>query len=156
VLTRTRALTGARGGVVSVVVPAPAVHPALAPVLAQPDTAALGTLAERVDQVAVRTAGTGLPTASAFAAWQAWQTVRVATAVSHRATVFVAVPAGPPTGPGRGETLTAGLHGLRRGLDALGPARAGLQPVGAALAAEWTATDEDWRRFNDEWLAPAR
>jgi hypothetical protein len=50
--------------------------------------------------------------------------------------------------------MASGLHGLRRGLDSLGPARASMQPIGAAVFAEWTTTEEDWRRFGDEWLDP--
>jgi hypothetical protein len=150
-LARTRAVTGARGAVVSVAVDGVAPHPALAPLQGRPDLAGLRAVADRVDQVAVRTGGSGLPTASAFAAWQAWQTEQVAGAIGPRVVVFVAVPAAPVSGAGRGETMAAGLRGLRRGLDALGPSRAGLQPVGAAVATEWTATEEDWRVFGDEW-----
>jgi hypothetical protein len=156
-LTRTRVVTGGRGAVLSVALDALAPHPALAPLLGRPDDAALDAVADRADQLVLRTDGSGLPTASAFAAWQAWQTERAAAVVGDRATLFVTVSTDPVDGGGHhpwAESMASGLHGLRRGLDALGPSRASRQPVGAAVWSEWTATAPDWRQLRDDWLEP--
>jgi hypothetical protein len=163
-LDRTRELTAGRGAVVSVALEQLQAHPAVAslvmPVVrsyAEPDAVYLSAVADRVDQLVIMAYDSGLPTRSSFAAYVAWQTERTARIVSDRVTLFMGVPTTdgePRDHQRRAETPGAALHGLRRGIDALGgPAVTG-RPIGAALHAGWTTSEEDWRTWLDEWVTP--
>jgi hypothetical protein len=164
-LARTRTLTRTRGAVLSVALEQLQTSPITAAVLsrvmptyAEVDAAYLGEVANRVDQLAVMTYDSGLPTASAFAAYVAWQTVHIAEIVSDRVTLFVGIPTYDTNTRDFhpwAESVPSALHGLRRAIDTVGPGRRGTrQPIGAAIFAEWTTSDEEWRLFADEWVHP--
>jgi hypothetical protein len=166
-LDRTRELTQGRGAVLSVAMEQLQIHPAVSAVLlpvmptyAEPDESYLSAIADRVDQIAIMTYDSSMPTRSSFVAYTAWQTARTAELVSDRVTLFMGVPTYDEgmedhyPWPGTAETVDAGLRGIRRGLDSLGDRRAALKPVGAAVYADWTTSPDEWRTFISEWVSP--
>lgn len=164
-LARTRELTRSRGAVLSVALEQLAAHPVTAavfgrlmPTYGETDAPFLDAVPDRVDQLAIMTYDSGLPTASAFAAFMAWQTVRTAEIVSDRITLFMGVPTYDTDAWNFhpwAESVASAVHGLRRGLDTLGaPRRQALKPIGAAVFADWTTSDDEWRRYVDDWVNP--
>lgn len=161
-LDRTRELTRARGRILSVSLEqltlADAAQPAFLALPrsgtfrypARPTEAYLRAVAGRVDQVAIMTYDTELPTRSLVGRHFAWHTERTLKLIGDRVTVFMGVPTYRPV-TGWAEDLATSLRGVRRGLDALGrpPAR----PYGVAVYAEWTTSPADWARYRSLWLS---
>jgi hypothetical protein len=159
-LDRTRALTRARGRILSVSLEQLTLAGALQPAfLALPRTgtlhypprptgAYLRAVADRVDQVAIMTYDTGLPTRSLVGRHYAWHTQRTLELIGDRVTVFMGVPTYRPV-TGWAEDLATALRGVRRGLDALGrpPAR----PYGVGIYAEWTTGPGEWAEYRNLW-----
>jgi hypothetical protein len=161
-LDRTRDLTRARGRILSVSMEQLTLVDALQSILftlpragtylhpPRPTEAYLSEVAERVDQVAIMTYDTELPTRSLVGRHFAWHTERTLKLIGDRVTVFMGVPTYRPV-TSWAEDLGTSLRGVRRGLDALGrrPAR----PYGVAIYAEWTTGPADWARYRDRWLS---
>jgi hypothetical protein len=162
-LRRLRSLTDERDAVLSAMTAPPRSLPIgafaarLLPAHAGPDGDLLLAIADEVDQLAVRVDASAALTASSFAAWVAWQTERTARLVGDRTTVVMILPAGDADSWNRhpwAEAPGPALHGLRRGLGALGPALTQLRPIGAGVS-ERSMSEDDWRRFTDEWVRPS-
>lgn len=160
-LDRTRALTGARGAVLSVALEqlefVPSARRAirlLLPGYHDPTEDFLRDVARHVDQVAIMTYDSGLPAASLFGAHMAWQTERVIDAVGDDVTVFMGVPTydgGSRRFNARAENIRTGVRGVRKGLGRLDDGRT--RNVGIAIFAEWTTTPDEWEGFARDWLA---
>jgi hypothetical protein len=159
-LERTRKVTAAHGAVLSVALeeltPFPGPLPGLIDALpgvrrpAQPTPAYLVEVAGRVDQIAIMTYGSLLPTDYLFGRYVAWQTERLAELVADRVTVFVGVPTeNHPWRPA--ETVAAGLRGVRKGLAEVDDERAAR--IGVAVFADWTTTDAEWADYQRGWVA---
>lgn len=162
-LERSRAVTGARGAVLSValeqVETVPGEHPVLGTLMPgyhDPTREYLRDVAARVDQIAIMTYDSGLPTGWLFGTYMAWQTVEVVRAVGDRATVFMGVPT---YDEGKfwqfhpsAENMRSGIRGVRQGLDRLGDGET--RNFGVAIFAEWTTDDAEWHTYSTEWLRP--
>ncbi|MGI8336636.1 hypothetical protein ACRYCC_42400 [Actinomadura scrupuli] len=160
-LDRTRELTRARGRILSVSLEQLTLADALQPVFlalprggdphypARPTGAFLRAVAGRVDQVAIMTYDTELPTRSLVGRHFAWHTEHTLELIGDQVTVFMGVPTYRPVTAGWAEDLATSLRGIRRGLDALG--RRPAKPYGVGIYAEWTTTPADWARYRSLW-----
>ncbi|WP_240489908.1 hypothetical protein [Actinomadura atramentaria] len=163
-LTRTRALTRARGRVLSVAVEQKTLWDGVQPVLdavaprtgplhypPRPTARFLRALADRADQVAIMTYDTELPTRSLVGLHYAAHTRWTLDLIGDRATVFIGVPTYRPV-TGWAEDLATALRGVRRGVDGLDapPTR----PYGVGIYADWTTGAADWRAYDRGWPAP--
>lgn len=160
-LDRTHALTAARGAVLSVALEqleaAPMVRPvvaALRPGYHNPTEAFLREVAQRVDQVAIMTYDSGMPTDWLFGAYVAWQTERVVEAIGDEAIVFMGVPTYGDGSPWWfhpwAENVGSGISGVRKGLARLGDDRT--ENVGIAMFAEWTTSEDEWDAYRSNWV----
>ncbi|MEV6772186.1 hypothetical protein AB0N05_26510 [Nocardia sp. NPDC051030] len=108
-------------------------------------------VARRVDQVAVMSYDTAMPTKSLYGGYVAQQT-ELALEVSPADTdLLMGVPAFYTDDPGHhgsAETVAAAIHGIRRGLDRRSPGR---QAFGVALYVDFAATPQDWADYRREW-----
>jgi len=161
-LEQTHQLTRARGAVLSVAVEELAVagRPQRAVMGAVPGVRAvawqspayLEQVAARVDQVAVMTYGTGLPTDWLFGRYVARQTEQVVRLIGGQVTVFMGIPT--ENHPWRwAETVRSGVRGVRKGLAALDRAGVPTGNVGVALFAEWTTTPSEWATLERDWTS---
>ncbi|WP_225993576.1 glycoside hydrolase family 18 protein [Actinomadura rudentiformis] len=162
-LDQTRALTRARGRLLSVAIEQLTTVDALQPVYEaflprgwgrthyppRPTRDFLTKIADRVDQVAIMTYDVGLPTRSLVGLHFAWHTEQTLRLIGDRTTVFIGVPTYRPSMEWA-EDLPGALRGVRRGLDALDrpPAR----PYGVGVYADWTTSPAEWARYRATWL----
>jgi hypothetical protein len=160
-LDRTRALTQARGAVLSVALEQAAAVPntgrlirLFVPGYHNPSTAFLEDVAARVDQVAIMTYDSGLPVDWLFGAHMAWQTEWVVDAIGEEVTVFMGIPTYEEGSAGKffswAENINSGVRGVRKGLDRLPDSET--RDVGIAIFAEWTTTDDEWDAYASSWL----
>ncbi|MFI0444606.1 hypothetical protein [Actinomadura sp. 6N118] len=162
-LDQTRALTRARGRLLSVAIEQLTAVDALQPVYEaflprgwgrphyppRPTRDYLTKIADRADQVAIMTYDVGLPTRSLAGLHFAWHTEQTLRLIGDRTTVFIGVPTYEPSMEWA-EDLPGALRGVRRGLDALDrpPAR----PFGVGVYADWTTSPAEWARYRATWL----
>lgn len=161
-LQRTRALTRARGAVLSVA--APAIEPV--PGMQTAGRRLVGRVAfwtasyyravsDHVDQIAVMSYATGLPTDWLYGTFTRSQTHTVARAVGGRVTVFMGVP----TYQQRAWNFHPQAENIRSGLRGIEQAAARLPSgqrryLGVALYADWTTSTAEWATFRTVWLDP--
>ena len=118
-----------------------------------PSMGFLEDVAERVDQVAIMTYDSHLPTESLFGAHMAWQTERVVEAVGDEVTVFMGVPThdgSPLQRYSWAENVSSGVRGVRKGLDRVDDERS--RNVGIAIFAEWTTSQDEWDAYREQWI----
>lgn len=160
-LARTRALTAPRGAVLSVALEQLEAVPMARPVVAtlrpgyhNPTEAFLREVAQRVDQVAIMTYDSGMPTDWLFGAYVAWQTERVVEAIGDEVIVFMGVPTYGDGSPWWfhpwAENIDSGISGVRKGLARLGDDRT--ENVGIAVFAEWTTSEDEWDAYRSNWV----
>jgi hypothetical protein len=163
-LERTRTLTEPRGAVLSValeqVEPLPGAQRAISllwPAYNDPTEDYLREVAARVDQVAIMTYDSGMPTDWLFGSYVALQTKRIVETIGDEVTVFMGVPTYPDGGSlrfhSRAEHIESGVRGIRKGLDGVDDERT--QDVGIAIFAEWTTTADEWNAYYDAWVRDA-
>ena len=156
---RTRALTRAKGAVLSTAVEERQVDPdsGFAPNAGatHPTDDWLRTLADHVDQLAIMTYDSGLKTEADYERWTEYQTRTIATLVAGKVTLFMGVPTDKAYADNHtaAENAGSGSRGLRRGIAALPPELA--RHVGGAIFAEWVSTEDDYSTFEHEWVRPA-
>jgi len=112
-------------------------------------------VARRVDQIVLMSYDSGLPLASLYGIWTAWQACQVLRAVQGTQTgVWIGIPAHPEwswTHVPWAERVESGLWGLRWGVGGLPPeTRSAFR--GVALYAEWTMDGAKWKAFEKLWL----
>ncbi|HEX7166016.1 MAG TPA: hypothetical protein VF230_03450 [Acidimicrobiales bacterium] len=160
-LDRTRAVTEPRDAVLSVAMEQMELVGGSQRVVSKvvrryhdPTRVYLREVAERVDQLAIMTYDTGMPTDWTFGAFTAWQTEHVVEAVPADTTVFMGVPS-YSDGHFFGfhpwaENVRAGVRGVRKGIARVPSARRG--SVGVAIYAEWTTQPKEWADYRRGWL----
>jgi hypothetical protein len=158
-LRRTRALTGARGRLLSVATPG------LEPfVLARPVTWAgafwttgyYQSVAATVDQVAVMTYTVGVPVDWLYGSYLGRETRALARTLDPRVTLLMGVPTYDEDAghfDARAENMRSGVRGVAKGLAGLPPARRAR--VGVAIYADWTTDPAEWATFRRAWLGLA-
>jgi hypothetical protein len=161
-LDQTHTLARSRGAVVSVALEQMEVMPLAQRLLGavtrdyhDPTENFLKDVAERVDQVAIMTYDTALPTGWLFGAHVAWQTERVVETIGSDVTVFIGVPTYEDESlkfHSRAENVKSGVRGVRKGLDRVDDDRS--RNVGIAIFAEWTTTAHEWEAYADAWVRP--
>jgi hypothetical protein len=114
----------------------------------------LRTLADHVDQIAVMVYDSHLKTDADYERWTEYQARTIGNLVADRVTVFVGIPTDKTFVDHHtaAENAGTGARGLRRGVAALSPERAGR--VGGAIFAEWVSTEDDYRTVEQEWVRP--
>jgi hypothetical protein len=113
----------------------------------------LEDVAYRVDQIAIMTYDSHLPTESLFGAHMAMQTERVVEAIGDEVTVFMGVPThdgSPLQRYSWAENVSTGVRGVRKGLDRVDDEES--HNVGIAIFAEWTTSDDEWEAYHREWI----
>jgi hypothetical protein len=155
---RTRALTRERGAVLSIAVEERLVDPDSGfPPNVQTASVSddwLRTLADHVDQIGIMTYDSRMKTDADYERWTEYQTRTVADVVADKVDVLIGVPTDKEFVyyHTAAENAGTGSRGLRRGVAALPPGRAGR--VGGAIFAEWVSTEDDYRTFEQEWSRP--
>ena len=158
-LTATHTLTQARHAVLSVatdqIEPLPHLHTLQQWFSGRPHWWSAGYLhavARRVDEIAVMTYDTGVPTAAAYSGYVRMQTGQAVAAVPPAVTLLIGLPAYHTGEPGHtgGETTAAAIRGVRLALGADPPRR----PLGVALYADYSATPADWTAYLTGWVRP--
>jgi hypothetical protein len=157
-MTATHALTSSRGALLSVA----ADQIAPAPGLAEPEQWIFGRphwwsaeflseIAARVDEIAVMSYDTAVPTTAAYSGYVRLQTELALAAVPAGVTLLIGLPAyhTDELGHTSAETVAAAIRGVRLAL------RGGARPVGVAFYAEFSATPADWSAYQTGWAHPA-
>ncbi|WP_238580887.1 hypothetical protein [Streptomonospora alba] len=114
----------------------------------------LGRVAEHLDQVAVMSYDTGMPTEGLYGGFTARQTRVALDAVPADVHLLMGVPAYADDHAARNpeaETTAVALRGIRLGLSDGGQRR---ERFGTALYADFSATDGQWRSYMDGWARP--
>jgi hypothetical protein len=158
VLDRLRALTRARGRVLSVAVPQVDPLPPLRELAGwltnHPKWWSLGYLAEvarRVDQVGVMAYDTAMPLPGLFSGYVAQQVALACAAVPPGVDLLIGLPAyhtDDLTHHERAETVAAAIRGVRLGF---GGAAGRGRRYGVAMYADFSATASDWAAYRDDW-----
>jgi hypothetical protein len=163
-LERTHALTGERGAVLSVAMEQLEAWPGAERAISvfwddyhDPTQSYLDDVARRVDQVAIMTYDSGMPTDWLFGYYMAEQTARVVDAIGDKVTVFMGVPTYDDGGRLRfhrsAENMRSGIRGVRKGLARFEPGRRA--DVGIAVYAAWTTDEAEWATYERDWLGNA-
>ena len=157
ILRETRPLTSSRGAVLSVSaihlepVPGPAaVLRVLAPQRGLWSTGYLREVALLVDQVAVMSYDTAMPSETLYCGYIRRTTEHALAAVPTEVALLIGVPAYPPEGGLRhqaSENMTTAIRGVRLALDD----RPRDGEFGIALYVDFTATDDDWAAYARDW-----
>jgi hypothetical protein len=161
-LDATRAMVGARDAVLSVAAEAPQPLPGMAGVagLVRPQWWSPGYLhqvAIRVDQVALMTYDTAMPTEPLYGGLVARQVGLALNAVPRQTHLLVGAPAFHTSDAFHhpsAETVAAAVRAARLGLSRLSPAERD-RPFGIALYVDFAATDADWNAYYTGWVRPA-
>ncbi|GAA4888159.1 hypothetical protein [Streptomonospora salina] len=114
----------------------------------------LGRVAEHLDQVAVMSYDTGMPTEGLYGGFVVRQTQVAMDAVPEDVHLLMGVPAYADDHAVRNpeaETTAAALRGVRLGLSEGGQRREGF---GTALYADFSATGGQWESYMDGWARP--
>jgi ABC-type transporter Mla MlaB component len=158
-LAATHKLARARHAVLSVasdqVEPLPHLHTLQQWIGGRPhwwSAAYLRAVASRADEIALMSYDTGVPAAPAYSGYVRMQTLSALAAVPPSVTVLIGLPAYHTSEPGHtsGETVAAGVRGVRLGLGTRPPRRA----IGVALYADFSATPADWAAYLAGWVRP--
>jgi len=123
----------------------------------------LAQVSRRVDQVAVMSYDTGMPFPSWFGGYVERETALALRAVPRQTELVMGLPAYHDSNLGNhpgAETVAAAIHGIRVALTAAG--RGGGRPgraagadgghFGVALFADYSATDQDWASYLNDWV----
>jgi hypothetical protein len=159
-LAETHALTRADGALLSV--SADQIEPL--PGLAAPEqwlfgrphwwsTGFLHQVATRVDEVAIMTYDTALPTRAAYAGYVRVETRLALRAVPSTVALLIGLPAYHTHDLGHwnsAETVAAAIRGVRLALGPHPPRR----PLGVALYVDFAATPADWSSYQRDWVMP--
>lgn len=108
-------------------------------------------VARRVDQIAVMSYDTAMPTSSLYGGYLAQQTTLALQVMPPGTELLMGLPAFQANDLGHrasAETVSAALRGVRLGLGRTGPGRA---DFGVALYVDFTATDQDWSDYRRDW-----
>nr|WP_155998871.1 hypothetical protein [Streptomonospora sp. PA3] len=114
----------------------------------------LGRVAEHLDQVAVMSYDTGMPTEGLYGGFVVRQTTAAMDAVPQDVHLLMGVPAYPDDHAGRNpeaETTAAAVRAVRLGLSDGGERR---ERFGTALYADFSATGDQWSAYLDGWAGP--
>lgn len=157
-LAATRVLTRAHGAVLSVAAESLQPLPGMARAagLVHPQWWSAGYLREvagRVDQVAVMTYDTAMPSERLYGGYLVRQVRLALAAVPPDVLLLIGTPAYHTATVGHhgsAETVRAAVRATRLALSRSPDRRL----VGLALYAEFAATDQDWRDYQDGWVAP--
>jgi hypothetical protein len=109
----------------------------------------LHEVAQLVDQVAVMSYDTGLPTRALYCGYVRRTTERALAAVPPGVGLLIGVPAYPPAGVYHrsAEDMASALRGVRLAVGNGVPDRA----FGVAIYVDFTATDSDWATYRRDW-----
>ncbi len=161
-LDRTHAVTAARGALLSVstpqIDPLPGLHRLGATLNGDAKYWAQGyfaAVARRVDQLAVMSYDTWMPTRPLYSGYVAEQTSLALRATPPTVDLLMGVPAfwADDYGHhGSAETVAAVVRGIRLGLGRTAPER---RTFGVALYVDFTATPQDWADYKGGWCQPA-
>ncbi|GIH10777.1 hypothetical protein Rhe02_88440 [Rhizocola hellebori] len=116
-------------------------------------TAYLGRVAQEVDQIAVMSYDTALPTEAAYAGYLKRVTENALRVVPPRVALLMGVPAYHDERflrYDRAETMAAAVHGIRLALGSTPPQR----DFGVALYVDFAATEQDWASYRRDWADP--
>lgn len=111
-----------------------------------------GQVARRVDQIALMSYDTGLPTESLYGGYLAQQTRLALETTGPHTDLLMGLPFFHTDDMGHhasAETVRAAVRGIRLGLTREDPAR---RRFGMALYVDFTATDEDWAAYRSGWV----
>ncbi|HJP76556.1 MAG TPA: hypothetical protein VJ914_19965 [Pseudonocardiaceae bacterium] len=111
----------------------------------------LGQVAGRVDEIAVMSYDTGMPTGAAYSGYVRMQTRLALDAVPARVSLLIGLPAyhTDELGHTGAETVAAAVRGVRLAL------RGESAPVGVAFYADFSATPADWSAYESGWVHPS-
>ncbi|MGP8302938.1 hypothetical protein ACTPOK_34380 [Streptomyces inhibens] len=147
-----------RGGVLSVAVhqidPLPDLHTVTKAVTGHHKWLSqrfFGQVARRVDQIALMSYDTGLPTESLYGGYLAQQTRLALEATGPHTDLLMGLPFYHTDDIGHhasAETVRAAVRGIRLGLTREDPGR---RRFGMALYVDFAATDEDWAAYGSGW-----
>jgi hypothetical protein len=158
-LAATHALTRARHATLSVagdqIEPLPQLHTLQQWISGGPhwwSTGYLHAVAGRVDEIALMTYDTGVPTRAAYSGYVRVQTQLALAAIPPDVTLLIGLPAFHDSEPGHtsGEAVAAAIRGVRLAIGAHPPRR----PIGVALYADYSATPADWTSYLGDWVRP--
>jgi spore germination protein YaaH len=116
-------------------------------------TAYLGRVAQEVDQIALMSYDTGLPTEAAYSGYLRRVTESALRVVPEDVALLMGVPAYHDHRffrYDRAETVAAALHGIRLALGSSPPSR----DFGVALYVDFAATEQDWASYRRDWVDP--
>ncbi|MFJ7339306.1 hypothetical protein ACIQU3_03200 [Streptomyces sp. NPDC101110] len=112
-----------------------------------------GQVARRVDQIAVMTYDTAQPLESTYGGYVAQQTSLALEATPSSTDLLMGLPfywENDVSHRGHAETVPAAVRGVRLGLSRTDADRA---RFGVALYIDYTATEENWRAYEEDWVS---
>jgi hypothetical protein len=113
----------------------------------------LHQVAQQVDEVAVMTYDTGVPTEGLYSGYVRRETQVALSAVPPGVTLLIGAPAYNSSSVGHfnsAETVAAAVRGVRLAISPDPPRR----PLGIALYVDFTATAQDWNQYLTGWVRP--
>jgi hypothetical protein len=113
----------------------------------------LRRVAQEVDQIALMSYDTGLPTEAAYSGYLRLATENALRVVPEHVALLMGVPAYHDHRffrYDRAETVAAALHGIRLALGSSPPSR----DFGVALYVDFAATEQDWASYRRDWADP--
>ncbi|GAD83285.1 hypothetical protein FEK33_29185 [Nocardia asteroides NBRC 15531] len=111
-------------------------------------------VARRVDQVAVMSYDTAMPTQALYSGYLAQQTELAMEVTPREVDLLMGAPAfwaDDPGHHGAAETVAAAVRGIRLGLTATDPTR---PTFGIALYVDFAARPQDWTDYRQGWCPP--
>jgi Glycosyl hydrolases family 18 len=114
-------------------------------------TSYLHQVAIRVDEVAIMTYNSPLPTSGAYAGYVRWETGLALAAVPPDVTLLIGAPAYDTGGPwpfSSAESIAGAIRGVQLAISPVPPKR----PLGIALYVDFTATAHDWTTYINNWV----
>lgn len=157
-LDRTRPITASRHAVLSVstpqLEPLPGAHHVGAILTGNGkywSQTYFAEVASKVDQLAVMSYDTWMPTRSLYSGYVARQTTMALEVTPPQVDLLMGVPAFRADGIGHhatAETVAAAVRGIRLGLSRAAPDR---RQFGAALYVDFAATANDWSDYRRDW-----
>jgi hypothetical protein len=111
----------------------------------------LHQVAIRVDEAAIMTYNSPMPTGGSYAGYVRWETELALAAIPPDVTLLIGAPAYRTGGLwpfSSAETVAQAIRGVRLAISPVPPRR----PFGIALYVDFTATAQDWASYLTDWM----
>lgn len=110
-------------------------------------------ITQYVDQIAVMTYDTALPTDWLYGSIVQWQTSNLLSIVDSDKTIFIGIPTYDDKSFGHNpsaENMESGVRSIKKGVEGIDQKK--LKNFGVSIYAEWTTDQDEWEYYQNEWI----